>query len=133
MDEIKKELLKNSKTIAVVGLSNNPERPSYRVAKYLQDQGYKIIPVNPGQKEILGEKAYPSLKDVPEKVDLVDIFRRPEDVPPVADEAIEKQCSGIWMQQGITNAEASRKAEAAGLKVVDDCCMMVEHRRLMRS
>lgn len=123
-----KELLGNARTIAVVGLSNNPERASYRVSEYLQEQGYRIIPVNPSITEVLGEKAYPSLSAVPEKVDIVDIFRRSEDVPPIADEAIAIKAKGIWMQQGITNESAAKKAESGGLKVVMDCCIMIEHR-----
>jgi uncharacterized protein len=124
------ELLESAKTIAVVGLSDNPDRTSYRVSRYMQEHGYKIIPVNPTITEALGEHAYPSLKDVPGKIDIVDVFRRSEDVPPVADEAIAVQAKGIWMQQGIVNESAAKKAESAGLKVVMDCCIMVEHSRL---
>jgi uncharacterized protein len=122
-----KELLENAKTIAVVGLSSNPDRPSYRVSSYLQEQGYKIIPVNPTVKEVLGEKAYPSLKDIPEKVDIVDVFRRAADVPPIADEAIAIKAKALWMQEGIINEEAAEKAKSAGLKVIMDRCIMVAH------
>jgi predicted CoA-binding protein len=97
----------------------------------MKEHGYRIIPVNPTIKEALGEKAYPSLKDVPEKIDIVNIFRRSNDVPPVADEAIEVKAKAIWMQQGIVNEESARKAESAGLKVVMDRCIMVEHARLI--
>jgi uncharacterized protein len=125
-----REVLKNSKTIAVVGLSDNPSRTSYHVAEYLQNKGYKIIPVNPTIKESLGEKAYHSLKDIPEKVDIVDIFRRSEDVPPVADDAISIGAKCLWMQLGIVNEKAAKKAEAAGMNVVMDHCIMIEHRRV---
>jgi predicted CoA-binding protein len=127
MDHPEKELLKEAKTIAVVGLSANPDRPSYRVSRYLQQQGYKIIPVNPNIREVLGEKAYPRLKDIPDKVDIVDVFRRSEDIPPIADEAIAIKAKVLWMQEGIVNEAAAKKAEAAGLKVVMDHCIMVAH------
>ncbi len=129
--KVTKELLDNCTTIAVVGLSDNPAKISYIVSRYMQEHGYRIIPVNPTISESLGEKAYPSLRDVPEKVDIVNVFRRPADVPPVADDAIAIGAKGLWLQQGITNAEAAHKAEAAGLKVVQDCCIMVEHARLV--
>lgn len=112
------EMLKNSKTIAVVGLSDNPARDSHRVSSYLQSQGYRIIPVNPTIAEALGEKSYPDLKSVPEPIDLVDIFRRSELVPPVVDEAIELGVKYIWMQDGVVDPEAAAKAEAAGIPVV---------------
>jgi uncharacterized protein len=130
MDKEAREMLNTAKTIAVVGLSANPERTSYRVAKYMQDQGYRIIPVNPSIKESLGEKAYASLKEVPEKIDVVNIFRRSEDVPPVVDEAISVKAKGVWMQEGIINEEAAALARKAGLKVVMDSCIMVQHSRL---
>jgi uncharacterized protein len=122
--------LENARTIAVVGLSANPERTSYRVSRYMQERGYRIIPVNPTITESLGEKAYASLKDIPEKVDIVNVFRNSPDVPPVADDAIAIQAKVLWMQEGIVNQEAACKAEAAGLKVVMDRCIMVEHARL---
>ena len=112
------EILGNSKTIAVVGLSDNPARDSHRVSSYLQGQGYRIIPVNPMIEEVLGEKSYPDLKSVPGAIDLVDIFRRSELVPPVVDEAIEIGAKYIWMQDGVINPEAAAKAEAAGIPVV---------------
>jgi predicted CoA-binding protein len=130
MTEVNKELLDNATVIAVVGLSDSPTKISYVVARYMQEHGYKIIPVNPTISQSLGEKAYPSLRDIPGKVDIVNVFRRSGDIPPVADDAIAIQAKGLWLQQGITNDEAAKKAEAAGLKVVQDCCIMVEHARL---
>lgn len=130
MKNVIKDLLDNAKTIAVVGLSDNPERTSYIVARYMKEHGYKIIPVNPTITEVLGEKAYPSLREVPEKVDIVDVFRRSPDVPPVTDDAIAIQAKGLWMQEGIVNEAAAQKATAAGLQVVMDRCIMVEHARL---
>ena len=112
------EQLRNSKTIAVVGLSNNPERDSYRVSRYMQSQGYRIIPVNPMIDEALGERSYPDLKSVPEVIDMVDVFRRSELVPTVVDEAIEVGVKYIWMQDGVINPEAAAKAEAAGIPVI---------------
>lgn len=112
--------LANSRTIAVVGISPNPERPSHYVSRYLQQQGYRIIPVNPMISEVLGEKSYPDLGSVPEPVDMVDIFRRPELVLPVVEEAIEIGAKYVWMQEGIVNQEAQAKAEAAGIPVVMD-------------
>lgn len=118
--ELVEEQLSNSKTIAVVGLSNNPQRDSHRVAKYLQSQGYRIIPVNPMIEEALGERSYPDLKSVPEHIDMVDIFRRSELVPPVVDQAIEVGVRYIWMQDGVINQDAAAKAEAAGIPVIMD-------------
>ena len=117
MDLVEEQLL-NSKTIAVVGLSDNPDRPSYGVTRYMQDQGYRIIPVNPMIEEVLGEKSYPDLKSVPVPIDMVDIFRRSELVAPVVDEAIEVGAKYIWMQDGVINEEAAAKAEAAGIPVI---------------
>ena len=119
MDLVEEQLL-NSKTIAVVGLSDNPARPSYGVSKYMQDQGYRIIPVNPMIEEALGEKSYPDLKSVPVPIDMVDIFRRSELVPPVVDEAIEVGVKFIWMQDGVIHEEAAEKARAAGIPVIVD-------------
>jgi predicted CoA-binding protein len=123
------ELLRGAKTIAVVGLSSNPRRPSYEVASYLKSVGYKIVPVNPNESEVLDEKAYARLEDIPFAVDIVDVFRRSEDVPPVSDAAIAIRPKALWLQQGITNADAAAKAKAAGLLVVEDACLLVEHRR----
>jgi uncharacterized protein len=123
------ELLRHAKTIAVVGLSSNPLRPSHEVAAYLQSVGYTIIPVNPNESEVLGQKSYARLEDVPVPIDIVDVFRRPNHVPPVADSAIAVHAKALWLQQGITNAEAAAKAHAAGLLVIEDACLFVEHRR----
>src|SRR5579863_4616463 len=109
------EILKQYKSIAVVGLSSNPARASYEVTEYLQGAGYRIIPVNPNEREVLGEKAYARLEDVPEAVDIVDVFRRSENLPGVAEAAIRIQAKVLWMQLGIENAEAAEKARAAGL------------------
>ena len=126
------ELLKTARTIAVVGLSSSPLRPSYGVAAYLQSHGYRIIPVNPQIKGALGEKAYPSLLEVPEKIDLVDVFRRSEFVPPVVEQAIQLQVPAVWMQEGVIHEEAAEKARQAGLFVVMDRCILKEHRRRAR-
>ena len=124
------QIMKQSETIAIVGLSPNPERPSYGVALYLQQQGYRVIPVNPTVPEVLGEKSYASLSAVPEQVDMVDIFRRTEDVPPIVEEAIAKGVRVIWMQEGIVHEDAARKAREAGVDVVMDRCTMKEHKHL---
>ena len=129
MEEIE-GILKEARTVAVVGLSPKPDRHSYGVAQYLQARGYRVIPVNPNAQEILGEKAYPTLLSIPEKVDIVDIFRRPEEVPPVVEEAIGIGARVVWMQEGIRHEEAARRAREAGLKVVMDRCMKKEHQRL---
>jgi hypothetical protein len=122
-------ILKKCKTIAVVGLSSNPMRPSHEVAEYMQRAGYRIIPVNPNEREVLGEKSYVRLEDVPEKIDVVNIFRRAEEVPPVVESAIRVGAKVVWMQLGIENEEAAEKARAAGLPVVEDACILIEHRR----
>jgi uncharacterized protein len=122
------DILRRYKTIAVVGLSSNPARASYEVSEYLQSVGYRITPVNPNETEVLGEKSYARLEDVPEKVEIVDIFRRSEDVPAAVESAIRVGAKVVWMQLGIENAEAAEKARAAGLMVVEDACMLVEHR-----
>ena len=124
------EILKSCKSVAVVGISSDEDRPSYRVSKYLQEQGYQIIPVNPKELSILGAMCYPDLKSIPEKVDVVDIFRRSEAVPAIIDQAIEIGAGAVWMQEGINDEEAAAKARQAGLKVVQDRCMMTEHRLL---
>jgi predicted CoA-binding protein len=125
-----REILATAKTIAVVGLSSNPERPSYSVTEYMQRHGYKIIPVNPRETEVLGEPAVATLQEVSGPVDIVNIFRRPAHVPEVVEQAIAKGVRCIWMQQGIEHAEAARRAEEAGLFVVMDRCIYREHRRL---
>lgn len=124
------DLLHNSRTIAVVGLSGKRFRPSYGVSEYMRRAGYRIIPVNPNEKEVLGEKCYATLDEVPEPVDIVDIFRRSEFVPEVVDAAIRKGARAIWMQEGVVHEEAAAKARAAGLEVVMDRCILKEHRRL---
>jgi uncharacterized protein len=126
------ELLKNYKTIAVVGLSSNPMRPSFGVTEYMQSAGYRIIPVNPNEREVLGEKSYARLEDVPEKIDIVNVFRRAEEVLPVVESAIRIGAKVVWMQSGIENEEAAEKARAAGIVVIEDACILVEHRRRVR-
>ncbi len=126
------KVLRESKTIAVVGLSSNPMRPSFGVTEYMQDAGYRIIPVNPNETEVLGEKSYARLEDVPEKIEIVNVFRRAEDVPPVVESAIRMGAKVVWMQSGIENEEAAEKARTAGLVVVQDACILVEHRRRAR-
>jgi uncharacterized protein len=122
------DLLRTSKIIAVVGLSSNPRRSSHEVSSYLKSVGYKIIPVNPNETEVLGEKAYARLEDVPEPIDIVDVFRRPEEVPPIVDSAVAVGAKALWLQQGITSP-AAEKARAGGLLVVEDACLLVEHKR----
>jgi len=123
------EVLKRTKTIAVVGLSDSPLRPSYGVSAYMQSQGYKIIPVNPSIKGSLGEKAVASLADVEEKIDMVDVFRRSEYVPELVDEAIRLKVPAIWLQEDVIHEEAAEKARKAGIFVVMDKCILKEHRR----
>jgi predicted CoA-binding protein len=125
-DEIR-DILKTAKVIAVVGLSDKPDRDSHHVAAYMQRAGYRIIPVNPAVKEVLGEKAYASVRDVPEKVDIVDIFRKPEAVPEVVEDAITAGAKVVWMQEGIAHNAAADRARAAGLKVVQSRCILKEH------
>lgn len=128
-----RDLLQRARTIAVVGLSDQPDRPSYSVARFLQRAGYRVIPVNPHlRRPVLGEQPYASLRDVKEHVDLVDIFRIPEMVPEVVEDAIAIGADAVWMQLGIVNEEAARRAEQAGLGVVMDRCTAIEHRRLLR-
>jgi predicted CoA-binding protein len=124
------EILHTSRTIAVVGLSGKRFRPSYGVAEYLKRSGYRIIPVNPMETEVLGERSYPDLDSVPEPIDLVDIFRRSEFVPEIVEAAIRKGAKAIWMQEGVYHEAAAQRAEAAGLAVVMDRCILKDHRRL---
>lgn len=126
------KILNSSRIIAVVGLSPKPERPSYRVASYLKEQGYRIIPVNSQEKEILGEPSFPDLASVPEPVDVVDIFRRSEEAAPIVEEAIKIGAKAVWMQEGVMNEKAATRAKEAGLLVVMDKCMRKEHQRLER-
>jgi len=118
------------KTIAVVGISDDPERPSHYVASFLETRGYNIIPVNPNLQEWEGKKCYPDLRSIPVKVDIVDIFRRSEAVPPIVDEAIAIKAKVVWMQKGIINEEAAAKAQDAGIEVVMDRCMKIDYKRL---
>ncbi len=126
-----KSILEESKTVAVVGLSPREERDSHRVAKYLQSQGYRIIPVNPNTDEILGERSYPDLASIPEPIDVVDVFRRSETVPEIVEEAIKVGARTVWMQEGVIHEEAAARAREAGLQVVMDRCIMIEHRRYL--
>lgn len=123
-------LLQSATTIAVVGLSPKEGRPSNLVARYLQYQGYRIVPVNPGQSRILGERCYPELQEVPERIDIVNIFRRAEAVPPIVEQAIAAEAGAIWMQQGIISPEAAEMARGAGLRCIMDACIKIEHSRL---
>ncbi len=123
------ELLKKYKSIAVVGLSSNPMRPSFGVTEYMQEAGYRIIPVNPNETEVLGEKSYARLEDVPEKIEIVNVFRRAEEVPAVVESAIRIGAKVVWMQSGVENESAAERARAAGLVVVEGACILVEHRR----
>ncbi len=125
------DILRSVKTIAVVGLSSKRMRPSYSVSEYMQRAGYRIIPVNPAETEVLGEKAYPDLDSIPVPVDLVNIFRRSELVPPVVDAAIRIGAKAIWMQEDVVHEEAAEKARAAGLMVVMDRCVLKEHRKMV--
>ena len=130
-DQEMKEILLAVKTIASVGLSSSDEKESYWIVSYLKEQGYRIIPVNPKATEILGEQVYASLSDIPDRVDVVQVFRKSEDVPPVVDEAIKIGAKVVWMQEGISNEEAAQKAREAGLQVVMNACMRATHRRLI--
>jgi predicted CoA-binding protein len=130
-DQQIRDLLRSAHTIAVVGLSSNRSRASYGVSHYMQSAGYRIIPVNPNEREVLGEKAYARLEDVPEKIDVVDVFRRSEFVLEVVDAAIRVGARAIWMQEGVADEAAAQRARAAGLFVVTDTCILKEHRRLL--
>jgi predicted CoA-binding protein len=124
------DILRNYRTIAVVGLSNDETRPAHSVSQYMQNAGYRIIPVNPGVTEVLGEKAYPTVASIPQPVEIVNVFRRSESVPPVVDDAIAAGAKVVWMQSGVWHFEAAAKAEAAGLEVIMDRCIRTEHQRL---
>jgi len=125
-------ILRKYKVVAIVGLSPKPERDSHQVAKYMKENDYTVVPVNPGQKDILGEKCYPNLKAIPFPVDIVDIFRKPDAVPPIVYDAVEIGAKAIWMQLGIVHNEAAEKAREAGLEVVMDRCMKIEHMRMIK-
>jgi len=129
-DEIRR-LLTEAKTIAVVGLSEDPSRDSHRIAAYLREHGYRVIPVNPKVREVLGEKAYPDLASVPVPIDIVDVFRRVDAIPAIVDEAIAAGAKAVWMQLGLAHNASAEKARAAGLGVVMNKCIMVEHRHLI--
>ncbi|WP_042223665.1 CoA-binding protein [Oceanobacillus manasiensis] len=128
-----KQILENAKTIAVVGLSDNQERTSYQISAAMQKQGYRIIPVNPTVKEVLGEKAYPSLQDVPEDIDIINVFRRPEFLPAIAEEATQTNCNIFWAQQGIVNQEAYDYLKENDFTVIMDLCIKVVHAVLVKS
>ena len=126
------QILQSCHTIAVVGLSSNPLRPSYEIAQFMQRHGYRIIPVNPQETEVLGEKCYARLEDIPEKVDCVDVFRRSEFVPEIVDSAIAIGAKAVWLQIGVVHDEAIARAEAAGLLAVQDRCLLIEYKRYFR-
>jgi len=130
MPSEEEKILKDNKVIAVVGLSSNPDRPSNQVAAYLKGKGYKVIPVNPNEKEILSEVCYPSLSAIPGHVDVVDIFRKSEDCPPIAQEAVKIGAGVVWMQEGVVSEEAAKCARDAGLRVVMDKCIKKEHQKI---
>jgi len=125
------DILRNYKTIATVGLSSNPQRPSNIAAGYLKDHGYNIIPVNPNEKQVFGADAYPDLRSIPQQVDVVQIFRKSDDVPPLVEDAIKIGAKAVWMQEGVINEAAARAAADAGLAVVMDKCMKKEHQKLV--
>lgn len=132
-DDQIRQVLEKAKTIAVVGLASSPLRPSYGVSAYMQQQGYRIIPVNPTIADSLGEKAYPSLRDIPKeiKIDIVDVFRRPDAVPEIVDEVIELKLPVLWLQETVIHEEAAEKARKAGVLVIMDQCILKDHRRLL--
>lgn len=131
-NEILKEILEEAKTVAVVGLSNNKDKTAYQISEIMQKQGYRIIPVNPSVDEVLGEKAYPSLKDVPERIDIINVFRRPEYLPEVAKDAAETDCRVFWAQQGIVNEEAYHYLKEKDFTVIMDLCIKVVHAVLVK-
>ena len=130
MAEIK-QILQDTKVIAVVGLSPNSQRDSHRVAGYMQSKGYRVIPVNPNTGEVLGEKSYPNLRDIPHKVDMVNVFRSSQHLPQIVDDALEIGAKSLWTQLGVIHEESTHRARDAGLDVVTDRCMMVEHRKIV--
>ena len=131
-DDELRQLLTSATTIAMIGASGNPDKASHGIMQKLQHAGYKVIPVNPKEPEILGERAYPSLLDVPERIDIVDVFRRAEDTPPVAREAVEVGAKALWLQLGIRSDESAKIAREGGLEYVEDLCTAVVHSRLVR-
>lgn len=129
-DQDIKRLLSSATTIAIIGASSNPERPSNGIMRKLKSVGYRVIPVNPNETEVLGERAYPTLADVPERIDIVDVFRRAEFTPPIADDAVRVGAKALWLQSGVTNEDAAARAETGGLTVVMDACIGVMHSML---
>jgi predicted CoA-binding protein len=129
---VEAKILNEYRAVAIVGLSPDPKRPSYRVASYLAENGYKVIPVNPYAQEILGKRSYPDLSSIPKGVEIVDIFRRSEEVMPIVDEAVKIGAKAVWMQEGVINEKAASKAREAGLLVVMNKCMFKEHQRLSK-
>ena len=127
------ELLKSTRTIAVVGISSNPMRPSNGVSEYMKRAGYRIIPVNPNETEVLGEKCYARLEDIPEKIDMLNVFRRPEHVPEIVESAIRIGAKSLWLQEGVIHPRGAKRAQDAGLQVVMDKCLLKEHRRQQKS
>ena len=126
-----RNILKSVRTVACVGVSSNPQKPSYGIFQYLVEAGYHMVPVNPTTPDIMGRLTYPDVVSIPQKIDVVQVFRKPEDVPPVVEQAIRAGAKVVWMQEGIVNPQAARQAEEAGLKVVMDRCMMKTHQRLL--
>ena len=126
-----RNILKSARTVASVGVSSNPQKPSYGIFQYLMEAGYQMLPVNPMTPEVMGKQSYPDLASVQQKIDVVQVFRKPEDVQPVVEQAIQAGAKVVWMQEGIVNEQAAKQAEEAGLKVVMDRCMMKTHMRLM--
>jgi uncharacterized protein len=126
-----RNILSSVRTVATVGVSSNPEKPSYGIFQYLAEAGYRMIPVNPTIQEVMGRPSYPNLRSIPEKIDVVQVFRKPEDVPAVVEDAIQVGAKVVWMQEGVVNDHAAARAEQAGLKVVMDRCMMKTHQRLL--
>ncbi len=129
-DATLRNILSSFRTVACVGVSSNPAKPSYGIFQYLAEAGYRMIPVNPTTPEIMGRPSYPDLQSIPEKIDVVQVFRKPEDVPPVVEDAIKAGAKVVWMQEGIVNPQAAKRAQQAGLQVVMDRCMMKTHQRL---
>lgn len=130
-DDVKRRVLKDCKTIAIVGLSDNPQRTSHRIGKYLKEAGYKIVPVNPNITEALGEKSYPDLASIPFGIDLIDVFRRQEEIDAVLEEALKTCPQAVWLQLGLTCPGDKGRVKDAGADLIEDCCIMVEHRRLI--
>ncbi len=125
-----RDILRSARTVACVGVSSNPQKPSYVIFQYLLEAGYQMVPVNPTTPDVMGRQTYPDVTSIPQKIDVVQVFRKPEDVPPVVEQAIKAGAKVVWMQEGIVNQQAAKQAEEAGLQVVMDRCMMKTHQRL---